>query len=413
MNWPSSAGAARCATSRTFYTASRIICDTNDSMTAITRWVLAHKRLVVAGWIVLTLLGGRRPPVRRRRRSSRSSRSPARKAGTPTSRSRSSTRARAATPRRCCRSSRCPRARPRARRGATSQRSSSKMSAGASGRARHRLRLDRRQGVRLRDGRTVVRDRLPAARSDQPFGDNPKAEKKLRAALRGRDGRGRARAAVGLRRAPRPDRRLQRPGRAARGAARRPRRAARARVRVRLVPRVRADRDGDRLDPHDVPARLGADDGHRRLADRAVPRRADRARRGDRLRAARRRALARGARARARGRRGRRARDGDRRPRRRVQRHDRRDRPARAGRAAAAVPALGRLRRPAHPARQRRRRHHAAARRPQLVGPQAGLAARARTRTRRAARGRAGRTLVVRHRWVAALGARARCSSRC
>ncbi len=27
-------------------------------MTAITRWVLAHKRLVVAGWIILTLLGG-------------------------------------------------------------------------------------------------------------------------------------------------------------------------------------------------------------------------------------------------------------------------------------------------------------------------------------------------------------------
>src|ERR1043165_9555317 len=27
-------------------------------MTTITRWVLAHKRLVIAGWIILTLLGG-------------------------------------------------------------------------------------------------------------------------------------------------------------------------------------------------------------------------------------------------------------------------------------------------------------------------------------------------------------------
>ena len=27
-------------------------------MTAITRWVLAHKRLVVAFWIILTLVGG-------------------------------------------------------------------------------------------------------------------------------------------------------------------------------------------------------------------------------------------------------------------------------------------------------------------------------------------------------------------
>ena len=60
-------------------------------------------------------------------------------------------------------------------------------------------------------------------------------------------------------------------------------------------------------------ARLGPDRGHRRLADRAVPDRADRPRRRDRLRAADRRALARGARARPRGRRGDRARDGDRR----------------------------------------------------------------------------------------------------
>ena len=58
------------------------------------------------------------------------------------------------------------------------------------------------------------------------------------------------------------------------------------------------------VDPDHLPGRLGPDDGHRRLADRAVPDRADRPRRGDRLLAARRRALARGARPRPRGRRG-------------------------------------------------------------------------------------------------------------
>ena len=93
---------------------------------------------------------------------------------------------------------------------------------------------------------------------------------------------------------------------------------------------------------------------HRRLADRAVPGRADRPRRRDRLLAADRRALARGARARARGRRGDRARDGDGRPRRRLLRHDRRDRPARA--VALPLPFLrsDRLRRHADPAHERR-----------------------------------------------------------
>ena len=139
------------------------------------------------------------------------------------------------------------------------------------------------------------------------------------------------------------------------------RRAGRAGVRVRLAARVRPDPDGDRLDHDHVPGPVGRDRVHERLDDRRVPRRADRARRRDRLLAARRRPLARGARARPRRRGGGRARDGDRRPRGRLQRHDRRDRPAGDDRAAAAVPALDRLRRDADPAGQRDRRGDAAA----------------------------------------------------
>ncbi len=46
----------------------------------------------------------------------------------------------------------------------------------------------------------------------------------------------------------------------------RPRRPDRARVRVRLVPGPGADRDGDRLDHDHLPAGLGADHVHRHLA---------------------------------------------------------------------------------------------------------------------------------------------------
>src|SRR3954452_23313077 len=37
--------------------APRIVRDTNDPMTSLTRWVLAHRRLVVGFWVVLTLVG--------------------------------------------------------------------------------------------------------------------------------------------------------------------------------------------------------------------------------------------------------------------------------------------------------------------------------------------------------------------
>ena len=134
------------------------------------------------------------------------------------------------------------------------------------------------------------------------------------------------------------------------------------------------------VDPHDLPGRVGPDDDHRSVPDRPVPDRADRPGRVDRLLAARRRALARGARPRSERRRGDRTRDADGRPRGGVQRHDGRDRPARAGRAAASVPALGRLRRHADPADQRDRRADAAAGRPQQARPAPGLAARAQRR---------------------------------
>ncbi len=94
---------------------------------------------------------------------------------------------------------------------------------------------------------------------------------------------------------------MERAGRAGGGAAWRSRRAARAGLRLRVVPCADPDHDRDRLDPHDVPDRVGAYDGHRSLADRAVPDCADRPRRVDRLLAAGRHALARGARSRAEG----------------------------------------------------------------------------------------------------------------
>ena len=101
---------------------------------------------------------------------------------------------------------------------------------------------------------------------------------------------------------------------------------------------------------------------HRRLGDRAVPRRADRARDRDRLRAPRRRPLARGTAAAGRDERGGGAeRDAARRLRRRLQRHDRGDLAARAARRADPGPAQHRHRRPDDRARQRRRGGHAAA----------------------------------------------------
>ena len=135
---------------------------------------------------------------------------------------------------------------------------------------------------------------------------------------------------------------------------------------------------------------LGLTDVHGRLADRAVPDRADRARRGDRLLAAGRLALARGARARPQRRRGGAAGDGDRRPRGGLQRHHRRDRPAGADRAAAAVPALDGLRRHADPARLDAGGDHAAAGRSWRRPGRGSTGRTGAPTTRRAAPGPAG-----------------------
>ena len=122
--------------------------------------------------------------------------------------------------------------------------------------------------------------------------------------------------------------------RARRDAVRRTRGAGRAPVRLRVLPGLHAAADRGGLDPHDVPAAASDHLCDRRVLHRRVPDRPGRARRRDRLLAAPRDPMARGARQGQGQPRGRGRRDGDRRPRRAVQRHHRRHRPARAGRAA-------------------------------------------------------------------------------
>ena len=123
-------------------------------------------------------------------------------------------------------------------------------------------------------------------------------------------------------------------------------RAPRPHLRLPLLHGDRAAADGSRRGPDHLPARLADRHRHRRLRDRAVPGRADRARDRDRLRAARRRPLARGTPAAEHDeRRGGAERDAARRLRRRLQRHDRGDLAARAARRADPGPAQHRHRR--------------------------------------------------------------------
>ena len=225
------------------------------------------------------------------------------------------------------------------------------------------------------DGRTTFAIAYPRRDPNSAFGENPDAAKRARAELRGVTVAGAPVHLTGY------DALVEDSGEDARGSrhpdrggGRRPGRPRGARFRVRVVPRARPDVHGDRVDHDHVPPPVGPHDLHRRLTDRAVPGRADRARRRDRLRAADRRALARGARARAHRGRGDPARDGDVRARGRVQRHDGRDRPAGARRPSPPVPAQRRLRRHADPARQHGRRDHAAARRAGEMGTAARLA---------------------------------------
>ena len=239
------------------------------------------------------------------------------------------------------------------------------LDAGSSGRSPGRA--SRRMGrpvTRRSSPRTGARRSRSSTAARPGFGvrREPAGREGRERGAQGRDGRRAAGPPDRLRRAVRGLGRRQRgPRPADRGRGRRRRRAGGADLRVRLVPGDPAARGRDRVDHDHVPAPARADRADERVADRAVPDRAARPGRRDRLLADRRLTLARGARARAHGRRGDPEGDGDGRPGGGVQRDHRGDRPARAGRAAAAVPALDGLRRDADPAGLDAGRDHAAA----------------------------------------------------
>ena len=173
----------------------------------------------------------------------------------------------------------------------------------------------------------------------------------------------------------------------------------------------RAAADGGRRHPDDVPPDLADRDRHGRLGDRAVPRRADRARDRDRLRAADRRPLERRtAAARHDERPSSPERDAARRLRCRLQRHHRRHLTAGVARGADSRPSQHRDRRPPDRAGQRRCRRHAAPRRACHGRPEARLAAQPARRSPEPCMvflGTAGRPVPL------ARGCRVRCRPRC
>ena len=235
-----------------------------------------------------------------------------------------------------------------ARRARGARRGAGEGRGGAAGVDERLLCLDRRPGVRLRRRPHHLRARLhPGQGWRRPrAGGGPRGAGRAGGRHRRRiPGRGDgARRAPRLRRGQRGEWRRRRAGDAAGGA----RRAARPRLRLPLVHGLRAAVDGTGRDPDDLPAGLAARERDRRLGDRPVPRRADRARDRDRLRAPRRRPLAGGTPAAGRHERGGGAkRDAARRYRRRLQRHHCGDLAARAARSAGAVHAQHRHRRAA------------------------------------------------------------------
>ena len=145
-------------------------------------------------------------------------------------------------------------------------------------------------------------------------------------------------------------RRHERAEPAGRDAARRAGRAARPDLRLRLVPRTGADGRGDGVDPVDVPVRARGHLRHRRQLRRAVPHRAGRPGRRDRLLAAHRQPMAGGASARPGEPRRRRRGRADRRPHRPGLGRHRGHLAARADRGAGAAAAQHGHRWPAHPA---------------------------------------------------------------
>ena len=223
-------------------------------MTSLTRWTLAHKRLVALVWVVLTVAG-------------LAAAGPASDAlkdefSVPDKEGWETNVAIAAnyddtggenlpsSP-----SSRCRRAptstRPRS--SATSPPSIEQLER-ACPVADRLLRLDRQRHLRLRRRLDDVRARLPAAAGRGASAPTRSAEEAASDALDGVNRRRRAGQADRVRRARRGLGRQRGPERPRRGAARRPRRARGARVRLRLDSGLRADPDGVLLDRDDVPA---------------------------------------------------------------------------------------------------------------------------------------------------------------
>ena len=190
-------------------------------MTALTRWVLAHRKLVVAFWVVLTHRRHRHVRTPRRERWTRSSPSPAARAGRPTSQiaealQRHRRQRRAAVPVVTLPAGRtvAQPARPRraARgRGQARERRCRARASPATARPATRVRLQRTGAPR---SRSPTRRRTPTSRS----ATTRRRREAARRALAGHDGRRRAGAPHRLRRAVHRERRRRRPGRAARGA---------------------------------------------------------------------------------------------------------------------------------------------------------------------------------------------------
>ena len=262
-------------------------------MASLTRWVLAHKRIVVAFWLILTLIG--MASAGSATKALKQKYSVPGKEGFVTNQQIShdfgGTGGNGAPllpvvtlPAGSSVSTPATVAQLRARRSAPA--------AHAAGQPHRRLREHAQLQLPLEGWAHDVHRRLPPRRPLAGLRRQPQGSEKGDRRAEERDRRRRAGASDRLRCADRAERRRRRHRRALRGAARRLRRAARAGLRVRVAAGDRADHHGDRLDPHDVPRRMGPDDGHRNLPDRAVLDRADRPRRLDRLRADRGGALA-------------------------------------------------------------------------------------------------------------------------
>jgi putative drug exporter of the RND superfamily len=153
-------------------------------MTSITRWVLAHKRLVVAGWIILTLLGGAA--------SGPASKALKQKFSVP-GKEGWETNQQIAKLYKGTGDNAAPLVPViKLPAGTTAQSAKGDLA------ALERKMSQTLPGARVagygstgdrafvsRDGHTVDAIAYPLPDPDQPFGDNPKAEKKLRAALKG------------------------------------------------------------------------------------------------------------------------------------------------------------------------------------------------------------------------------------